>query len=180
MADVQFWPAAAVGNNGTPNTIVPWASQAYPSGASPASITALGVVATNFAGSSTRSTIGGTHAVFLWTSTQNLGLVNVGAQIVVGQIFRVPVDSTDLEIVIRLKTSETDRFSEIFWELHSVANTSDSFSDLITLTDNTWQEEEITNLGISGWDPTMEVVLTLNAKGTTNPANVGATGPYVE
>jgi hypothetical protein len=180
MADIQFWPAVGVGNNGTPGTIVQWSSLAYPSGASPAALTVAGVVATSFLGAGSPSRITSAHAVFQWTSTQNLGLVNSGLQLVVGQIFRLPVDTDEMELIFRVMTTETDRIGEYRWEVHSVSTPSDSFDGTFSLMDGVWNDVSIGPLDFSGWAATTEIVVTLNVKGTTNPANVGATDLLVE
>lgn len=161
---------------------MPCGCSGYPSGATLADVTSNESCDFTFSQSAGgAAALGYTLAYFTWTSMKSTGeppyTITQGSQVAVGVAVRRESATVKMRAVV--KVNLRSRFSEIILRAQDLSGTGSQTSyDLSTMSDDTWVELSHDETSASLWGT--DIRLTVTAKGTTNPNNVGESVFYIE
>jgi hypothetical protein len=170
---------------------VQWHTAAWPTTASPATVTGVSKVGFTPKSGVAEAVLGGCNGFWEWTSIQLGGNVSVGSQFLLGTVFAAklldnaqsnPITWNTVDVWIKFKVSDKTRFDSIKVVINDDGGVNRSSSaELITvaMTNGEWFIGSHTVSSLSSWDTTNLRVL-LVALGTSNSSNVGDTSIEVE
>jgi hypothetical protein len=170
-----IYPTVAITTAGAPVSILPWGSQAYPSGVATPTLTVGPLASIQYStGAGVAANVVGAYLNFDWTSTQTGGAVDAGLQIVAGQTTRNFMTVAG-RIRAMLRINNNVRISDVILSAVDATNTANSFSDAMIAipASNTWTLVTSAGFNNSGWSDILSFSLTI--LGTSTSGNVGQT-----